>query len=177
MSSPAVRLLLADDHPEQRRLADAVGADHADDAGARQRERQVVHEQPVAEPLGQALGLEHDVAQPRPGRDVDLGGVDLAVAVGLGGHLLVAGQAGPALGLPGLGVGAHPLELALEHLGALGVLLALDLEPFLLGLEVGRVVALVGVRPAAVELEDPLGDVVEEVPVVGDGQHGARVRS
>ena len=34
-----VGLLLADDHPEQRGLADAVGADHADDAGAGQRER------------------------------------------------------------------------------------------------------------------------------------------
>ena len=53
---------------------------------------------------------------------------------------------------------------------------ALDLEAVLLGLEVGRVVALVGVGLAAVELEDPLGDVVEEVPVVGDGQDGAGVR-
>ena len=170
-----VRLLLAVDHLEQRGLADAVGADDADDAGARQRERQVVHEQPVAEALGQPLGLEDDVAQSRAGRDVDLGGVDLAVPVRRRRHLLVARQSGPALGLPGLGVGADPLELALEHLGALGVLLALDLEPFLLGLEVRRVVALVGVGLAAVELEDPLGDVVEEVPVVGDRQDGARV--
>ena len=30
----AVGLLLADDHPEQRRLAGAVGADDADDAAA-----------------------------------------------------------------------------------------------------------------------------------------------
>ena len=58
-----------------------------------------------------------------------------------------------------------PLELALEHLGALGVLGPLDLEPSFF-VEVGRVVALVGVGLAAVELEDPAGDVVEEVPVV-----------
>ena len=37
-ASPRVGLLLAGDHPEQRRLAGAVGADHADDAAARQRE-------------------------------------------------------------------------------------------------------------------------------------------
>src|SRR6185437_3060377 len=34
----AVRLLLVDDHLEQRRLAGAVRADDADDAAARQRE-------------------------------------------------------------------------------------------------------------------------------------------
>ena len=140
------------------------------------REREVVHEQTTVEALGQALRLEHDVAEPRTGRDVDLGGVDLAVAVGLGRHLLVAGQPRLALGLPRLGVGPHPLQLALEHLGALGVLGPLDLEALLLGLEVRRVVALVGVGLAPVELEDPLRDVVEEVPVVGHGQDAAGVR-
>ena len=44
-----------------------------------------------------------------------------------------------------------------------------------LRLQVGGVVALVGVGPAAVELEDPLGHVVQEVPVVGDGDDGAGV--
>ena len=128
-----------------------------------------------SKPLVEVVRLEHDVAEARAGRDVDLGGVDLAHPVGLGRHLLVARQTRPALGLAGLGVGADPLELALEHLGALGVLLALDLEAVLLGLEVRRVVALVGVRLATVELEDPAGDVVEEVPVVGHGQDGAGV--
>ena len=47
--------LLADEHPEQRRLAGAVGADDPDDAGARQRERQVLDEQPVAVALAQVL--------------------------------------------------------------------------------------------------------------------------
>ena len=42
-------------------------------------------------------------------------------------------------------------------------------------LEPGGVVALVGDAAAAVELEDPAGDVVEEVAVVGDDQDGARV--
>ena len=128
-----------------------------------------------SKPFVEVVRLEDDVAEPRTRRDVDLGGVDLAHPVGLGRHLLVAGQTRPALGLAGLGVGAHPLELALEHLGPLGVLLALDLEAVLLGLQVGRVVALVGVGLAPVELEDPAGHVVEEVPVVGDGEDGTRV--
>ena len=174
-SSPAVRLLLADDHLEQRGLADAVGADDADDAAARQRERQVVDQHPVAEALGQLVGLDHDAAQPRARRDLDLLEVELAGLLGLGGHLLVPLQARLALRLPRLRVAAHPLQLLLEDALPLGVLAPLDLEPGLLGLQVGRVVALVRVGVAAVELEDPLGHVVEEVPVVGDGQDGARV--
>ncbi len=126
-------------------------------------------------PLVSLRALEHVGAEARARRDVDLGQVDHAVAVGLGRHLLVAGEAGAALGLAGLRVRAHPLELALQDLGALGVLLALDLEPALLGLQVGGVVALVGVQLAAVDLADPLGDVVEEVPVVRDGEHGTGV--
>ena len=126
-------------------------------------------------PLVRCVDLDDDAAQPRARRDLDLLEVELAGLLGLGGHLLVALEAGLALGLPALGVGAHPLELLLEPLGALDVLLPLDLQPGLLGLEVGRVVALVGVGAAAVELEDPLGDVVEEVPVVGDGDDGAGV--
>ena len=46
---------------------------------------------------------------------------------------------------------------------------------FCLLLEPGRIVALVGNAVAAIELEDPAGDVVEEVAVVGDDDHGARI--
>lgn len=74
-----------------------------------------------------------------------------------------------------LGVGADPLQLFLEPLGALLVLAALDLEAGGLLVEVRGVVALVRERAAAVQLEDPLGDVVQEVPVVRDGDDGARV--
>ena len=49
----AVRLLQPDDGLEQRGLADAVRADDADDAVARQRERQVVDQHPVVEALAQ----------------------------------------------------------------------------------------------------------------------------
>ncbi len=48
------------------------------------------------------------------------------------------------------------------------------LQPGLLLLQPGGVVALPGDALAAVELQDPAGDVVEEVAVVGDGDDGAR---
>src|SRR5690606_14625699 len=114
-------------------------------------------------------------AQARARRDLDLLEVELAHALGLGGHLLVALETGLGLGLAAAGAGAHPLQLLLEALLELGVLLALDLETGGLLLQVGGVVALVGVEPAAVDLGDPLGDVVEEVAVVGDGDYGAGV--
>jgi ATPase subunit of ABC transporter with duplicated ATPase domains len=41
-----VGMLLAGDHPEERRLAGAIGADHTDDAARRKREGHAVHEQP-----------------------------------------------------------------------------------------------------------------------------------
>ena len=56
-----------------------------------------------------------------------------------------------------------------------GFLAAFLLEPLLLLAEPGGVVALVGDAAAAIELENPAGDVVEEVAVVGDDEDGARI--
>ena len=55
------------------------------------------------------------------------------------------------------------------------VLAAFLLQPLLLLPEPGGVIALVGNAAAVVELEDPAGDVVEEVAVVGDDQDRARI--
>ena len=173
---PASGASCADDHPEQRRLARPVRADDPDDAGLRQREGQVLDEDPVAVALAQALDLDDLVAEARPGRDGDL---ELAVGglggVGLGQQLLVGAEAGLALGLAGLRRQAHPLELAGEGplAGVRGALLAGEAGQLLL--EPARVVALERDAAAVVELEDPLGDVVEEVAVVGDRDDGARV--
>jgi hypothetical protein len=78
-----------------------------------------------------------------PGGICDLLEVQLAGAIGLGGHLLVALQAGLALGLAALAL-ERTHSSSREALGELGVLLALDLQPLGLLLQVGRVVALVG---------------------------------
>ena len=169
----AVRLLLPGDHPEQRGLAGAVGADDADDAAAREVEVEVLDEDLVAVGLAQVLGLDHHVAQARPGRDGDLDRV-LALLLLLGQQLVVGRQTRLRLGLPGARRGAHPLELARQRPLPRRFRLLLGLEPLALLLEPRRVVPLPGDAGAAVELEDPAGDVVEEVAIVRDGHDRPR---
>jgi len=169
-----VRLLLADDHPKQRGLAGAVGTDHADDAAAGQAERGLVEQQLVVEALAQLLGLDHHLAEARPGRDRDFGGIQSALLL-VRRELLVGLDARLALGLTRPRRHAHPLELALQGAPPRRGLLPLDGEALLLLLEPGRVVALPRDAAAAVQLEDPLGDVVQEVAIVRDGHDRARV--
>ena len=97
------------------------------------------------------------------------------VVLRLGEQLLVGAEAGLALGLPCPGRQADPLELARQ--GALAGVgrLGLARHPVELLLEPARVVAGERDPPAAVQLQDPLRDVVEEVAVVGDRDDGARV--
>src|SRR5258706_5008469 len=68
----AVGLLLAGDEMEQRGLARAVRSDDPDDASARQRECEVVEEESITVSLAELGGIDHDVAEPRSGRDADL---------------------------------------------------------------------------------------------------------
>ncbi len=130
--------------------------------------------EPVAEALRQPVRLDHDVSEPRTRRDVDLDAVELHLLL-VGEELLVGGEAGLRLRVPRTRAHPNPLELAGERAAAGRLLLLLDGEPRLLLLEPRGVVALEGDPAAAVELEDPAGDVVEEVAVVGDGDHGALV--
>ena len=131
-------------------------------------------QQALAKALAQVLGDQHLRPQAWPGRNVDLDLVELDVAL-LGDQLLVAGQARLGLRAPPLGVGAHPLELGGDRaLAPLFAALFLG-QALLLLLQPAGVVALIGDALAAVELEDPAGDVVEEVAVVGDGDDRALV--
>ena len=68
-----------------------------------------------------------------------------------------------------------PLELVLDRLLAPGFLALLLLHPLGFLLEVGRIIALVGKVFPAIELENPAHHIVEEVAVVGDHQHRARI--
>ena len=142
----------------------------------REREREVLDEQPVAVALAQLLGLDDEIAEARAGRDRDL---DL-VLTGLGRlrlrhELVVRVDARLALRLPRARRHAHPFELPLEGAAPGLVDLLLLREPLLLLLEPARVVALPGHTVPAVELEDPSCDVVEEVAVVGHRDDGAVV--
>ena len=170
----AVRRLLAGQHPEERGLAGAVRPDHADYARRRQAEGDTLHQQPVAERLGHAFRLDHHVAQPRPRRDDDLGRVERP-ALALGQQLLIGPEPRPALGLPGARALADPFELALQHLAPRALLLLLQREAALLLLQPGGVIALERDAAPAVQLQDPAGDIVEEVAVMGDGHHRALI--
>ena len=101
---------------------------------------------------------------------VSLVGVDL-----LAGQLLVGLHPGLVLLQTALVRFADPLQLALE--GLLPLRLPLLDDPQQLGLlfEPRGVVALERQAPAAFELQNPLGDVVEEVAVVGDDDDRARI--
>ena len=67
-----VGLLLADDHAEQRGLARAVRSDHADDAAGRQLEVEPIDQHAAVEALLEVLRLQHDAAEPRARRDLNL---------------------------------------------------------------------------------------------------------
>ena len=160
---------------EQGGFAHTVGADHPDNAVAGQGERQVFDQDTAVEPFVKVVDFHHLGAQARRGGDLDFFEVQLAVFLRLGGHFFVAGQAGLGLGLAGLRPGPHPLQLLLQAFLQLAVFLAGNLQAFGFLLQVGGVVALVGVQFAAVDFANPAGHVVEEISVVGDGQDGTRV--
>ena len=92
-----------------------------------------------------------------------------------GEQLLVVVDARLALGVAGARRELYPLELVLQRPAAGGGLLLLLGEPRVLLRQPGGVVALPRDAGAAVELEDPAGDVVEEVAVVGNRDDGPLV--
>ena len=110
-------------------------------------------------------GADDQVAQARARRNLNLelllAGVDL-----LGDEFLIAGQTGLALGAATGRVGVNPLELLLDHLAAALGLLGLGGHHGLLLLQPLLVVPLIRIGAPGVHLQDPLGDVVEEVTVV-----------
>ena len=125
-------------------------------------------------PLRRLRRFDHQIAQPRPRRDVQiLGFVTLLEFLRF--QFLEAGHAGLALGVATLGVGAHPFQFRLHGLGVGGFLFLLDFQPLFLLFQPGGVVALPRNAVTAIQFQNPAGDIVEEVAVVGDGDHGAGV--
>ena len=160
-------------HAEQRRLAGAVRADDADDAAGRQAERQVLEQHAVAERLADLVGLDDEIAEPRARRNVDL--VRLVARLEfLRRELLEAREARLRFRAPRAGIRANPLELGLDRALPRDFLLFLEREALVLLLEPRAVVALPRNAVAAIELEDPARDVVEEIAVVRDRDDRAR---
>ncbi|MCY1214074.1 hypothetical protein D9M72_258780 [compost metagenome] len=169
----AVRLFLAREHLEERRLAGAVRADDADDGARRHLEAQVFDQHAVAETLADVIELDHFITQALTHRDEDfLGFVALLVVLAV--QLVKAGQARLGLGLAALRVLAHPLQFLVQRLLARRFAGLFLLQARFLLVEPRAVVALPGDALAAVQLQDPFGGVIEEVAVVGHGHHGAR---
>src|SRR5262249_33448652 len=169
-----VRLLLVGDHAKQRGLAGAVGADDADNAARRQLEGEIVDQLAIAVALAQSLEV-HDVGAETLGDgDDDLRGRGLLLA-GLLEQFFVALVARLGFGLARLWRGRDPFLLARQRALMRRLLAALLLQALLLLHQPGGIVALIGNAAAAIELEDPPRDIVEEVAVVGDDQDRAGV--
>ncbi len=120
--------------------------------------------------------IEIDDVLPEPLRD---GNGDLGDAVGLGvGDLeqfLIALITRLRFGLPRFRGGRNPLLFAFERTPPRLVLTPFLLKPLLLLPQPGRIITFVGNATAVIEFENPAGDVVEEVAVVGDDQDRARI--
>ena len=164
----------AGDNPQERGLAGAVGADDADDGTRWHDKAQILEQQPVAERVGEAVGLKHHVAQARPRRDVDLQ-IILNALVLLAQQLLVVREPGLALGLARPGREADPLQLPLQGLAPPGYGFLFLFQARLLLFQPRRVVPLEGNALTPVEFQDPAGDVVQKIAVVGYGDDRARI--
>src|SRR5262249_42334456 len=143
---------LLGDHAEQRGLAGAVGADHADDAARRQLEGEIVDQLAIAIALAEALEVDDVLAEPLGDGNDDLRGLGLLLARLLQ-QFLIALVARLGFGLTGLRRRRDPFLLARQRLLMRGVLAALLLEPLLLLHQPGGVITLIGNAAAAIELE------------------------
>ena len=116
------------------------------------------------------LSLDNLIAQTRTVRDEYLQ-LLFFLFLFLVKHRLVRVQSGLTLGMTSLGSHTYPLQLALQRFAALRCRFLLLSQTLRLLLQPRRVVALPGDALATIQLENPLGHIVEEITVVGDGDH------
>ena len=170
----AVGLLLPGEHAEECGLARPIRSDDAHNAAGRQAEREVLDQQVIAVALADVLALHDQLAEFLSGGDLDFELFD-AIQEFLGDQLVVSANAGLVLGLPGTRRQPNPLQFAIQCFlpGRCGFLFFG--QPVALLFQPRRVVAFPRNAPAAVQFQNPTGDVVEKVAVVRHGHHGARV--
>ncbi|EPX86341.1 hypothetical protein ruthe_01156 [Rubellimicrobium thermophilum DSM 16684] len=135
----------------------------------RQGEGQILDQQLVALGLAQTFDLDHLGSEAGAVGNDDLRRRDPLPLRGLG-EFVVALDPGLLLGLPGARALADPFQLPGKGLLTGLVLTRFLLEAFRLLFEPGGIVPFPRDAAAAIELEDPAGDVVEEIAVMGDDQ-------
>ncbi len=118
------------------------------------------------------LEVDNVVAKTFGDRNDDLRGRRRLVVL-LRDEFLIALNAGLGLCLTRLGRRGDPFAFRLDCALARFFLTALLRKALLLLLQPGGVIALVRNAATAIEFENPAGDVVEEVAVMGDDQDGA----
>ncbi len=109
-----IGLLAPRDHLEQRCLTGAVRPDDADNRPRGQLEGHILNQQPVAIALADIFRLDHQIAKPRPGRDIDLhiGGLLLGL---LRQQILIGADPGLGFGLAALCTLADPFQFAVQR--------------------------------------------------------------
>ncbi len=113
------------------------------------------------------MGLDDFVAESRAVGDENLEAF-FALFLVFVEEFVVGVESGLAFSLSGFGGHAHPFEFAFEGLASFRGLFFFLSHAFGFLVEPRRVVSFPRNSFAAVEFENPTGDVVEEVAVVGD---------
>ena len=164
----------AHDETEECSLTCTVRTNYTYDAVRRKHEVEVVEEQLVAVCLLHTDGFDDLVTQARTVRDEDFELFFLFLHVFVE-ELVVRVQTSLTLRLTSLWSHAHPFQLAFEGLAALAGSLFFHFHALGLLFEPAGVVTLPWNTFATVEFKNPSGNVVEEVTVVGDTDHGTFV--
>ncbi len=165
---------LAQKHLQEGRLAHAIGADDADAVAAHDAGGKPAQQNPVAEILGDILGLDHQLAAHRRRLAGEIGPArpqDAARA--LGPQSLQSAPAAFVAAAPRGHAAQIPIALGGDALVEAGGLALLTLDQLLgPGLEfVETIVELV--QPSAVQPEHPGREPLQKGAVVADEHHGA----
>ncbi|MNH05037.1 hypothetical protein D3C79_643490 [compost metagenome] len=167
-------LELAEQQLDQRRLAATVGAHQRNLVAAQHLQIQPLEQGTIAKVQPQTFGLEHQLAGAIHIVHLQLGlALQLTALTTLHPHRLEGAHPAFVTGAACLDALADPYlflgQLAIE----LGVFQLLDPQPLLFTQQVLIVVAGPGGDLAAIEIDDPGRQLVDELPIVRDEDDGA----
>ena len=172
----SARSLLASQHSEQSCFTCSVRPDDADNASRWQRERQIFNQHAIAKAFCETFDFNDSVTKATAGRNHDFEFARTTIGnFGFGMQLFIRRQTGLAFGLTRLRGHAHPFEFTFKSTAAVFIAFFFASNTFLFLLKPTGVVAFERKAATAIEFKNPLRDVVQEVPVVGNGDNSAGV--